>query len=38
VRLFVKGTDGTVGSFAECLCGSPHLYKVVESHGTASTL
>ncbi|CAM6035531.1 unnamed protein product [Sphagnum compactum] len=27
VRLFVKGTDGTVGSFAECLCGSPHLYK-----------
>jgi hypothetical protein len=28
VRLFVKGTDGTVGSFAECLCGSPHLYKV----------
>lgn len=29
VRLFIKGTDGVVGSFAQCLCGSPHLYQVL---------
>uniref|UniRef100_A0A803MPP9 Glycosyl hydrolase family 13 catalytic domain-containing protein n=1 Tax=Chenopodium quinoa TaxID=63459 RepID=A0A803MPP9_CHEQI len=27
VRLFIKGTDGFSGAFAECLCGSPNLYK-----------
>ncbi|KNA14483.1 hypothetical protein SOVF_107160 isoform B [Spinacia oleracea] len=27
VRLFIKGTDGFAGAFAECLCGSPNLYK-----------
>ncbi|GJP78821.1 hypothetical protein CLOP_g9089 [Closterium sp. NIES-67] len=27
VRQFVKGTDGTIGMFAEALCGSPNLYK-----------
>jgi len=28
VRLFIKGTEGTAGLFAQCLCGSPHLYQV----------
>jgi hypothetical protein len=28
VRQFIKGTDGFAGGFAECLCGSPHLYQV----------
>ena len=28
VRQFIKGTDGFSGGFAECLCGSPHLYQV----------
>ncbi|KAL3692101.1 hypothetical protein R1sor_005752 [Riccia sorocarpa] len=27
VRSFIKGTDGLVGLFAQCLCGSPHLYQ-----------
>ncbi|XP_024544840.1 isoamylase 1, chloroplastic [Selaginella moellendorffii] len=27
VRLFIKGTDGLAGAFAQCLCGSPHLYQ-----------
>lgn len=27
VRQFIKGTDGMAGAFANCLCGSPHLYK-----------
>ncbi|EYU25738.1 hypothetical protein ABFS82_10G072400 [Erythranthe guttata] len=27
VRQFIKGTDGFSGAFAECLCGSPNLYK-----------
>nr|AAL31015.1 isoamylase precursor [Triticum aestivum] len=27
VRQFIKGTDGFAGGFAECLCGSPHLYQ-----------
>ncbi|KAL5699433.1 isoamylase [Ranunculus cassubicifolius] len=27
VRQFIKGTDGFSGAFAECLCGSPTLYK-----------
>lgn len=27
VRLFIKGTEGTAGLFAQCLCGSPHLYQ-----------
>lgn len=27
VRLFIKGTDGFSGAFAECLCGSPNLYQ-----------
>lgn len=27
VRQFIKGTDGFAGAFAECLCGSPNLYK-----------
>lgn len=27
VRLFIKGTDGFAGAFAECLCGSPNLYQ-----------
>ncbi|KAJ7517436.1 hypothetical protein O6H91_21G024500 [Diphasiastrum complanatum] len=27
VRSFIKGTNGMVGSFASCLCGSPHLYQ-----------
>ncbi|GJN03996.1 hypothetical protein PR202_ga21501 [Eleusine coracana subsp. coracana] len=27
VRQFIKGTDGFAGAFAECLCGSPHLYQ-----------
>ncbi|KAK4757796.1 hypothetical protein SAY87_019097 [Trapa incisa] len=27
VRLFIKGTDGLSGAFAECLCGSPNLYQ-----------
>ncbi|KAG6557828.1 hypothetical protein Mapa_000595 [Marchantia paleacea] len=27
VRSFIKGTDGMVGLFAQCLCGSPHLYQ-----------
>lgn len=27
VRLFIKGTEGTAGIFAQCLCGSPHLYQ-----------
>lgn len=29
VRLFIKGTEGTSGLFAQCLCGSPHVYQVV---------
>ncbi|KAL8152530.1 hypothetical protein V2J09_010290, partial [Rumex salicifolius] len=27
VRQFIKGTDGFAGAFAECLCGSPNLYR-----------
>ncbi|XP_058068420.1 isoamylase 1, chloroplastic isoform X2 [Magnolia sinica] len=27
VRQFIKGTDGFSGAFAQCLCGSPHLYQ-----------
>nr|KAJ0228166.1 hypothetical protein LSAT_V11C100035210 [Lactuca sativa] len=27
VRQFIKGTDGSSGAFAECLCGSPNLYQ-----------
>eukprot|EP00252_Welwitschia_mirabilis_P001050 TRINITY_DN11018_c0_g1_i1.p1 TRINITY_DN11018_c0_g1~~TRINITY_DN11018_c0_g1_i1.p1 ORF type:complete len:788 (-),score=129.70 TRINITY_DN11018_c0_g1_i1:67-2430(-) len=27
VRQFIKGTDGLAGAFAQCLCGSPHLYQ-----------
>ncbi|MQM11965.1 hypothetical protein Taro_044877 [Colocasia esculenta] len=27
VRLFIKGTDGFSGAFAQCLCGSPNLYQ-----------
>lgn len=27
VKNFIKGTDGFVGEFAECLCGSPNLYN-----------
>ncbi|CAM6086686.1 unnamed protein product [Calypogeia fissa] len=27
VRQFIKGTNGLVGSFAGCLCGSPQLYQ-----------
>eukprot|EP00249_Psilotum_nudum_P010772 c22755_g1_i1 orf=134-2626(+) len=27
VRQFLKGTDGLAGTFAQCLCGSPHLYQ-----------
>ncbi|XP_038696318.1 isoamylase 1, chloroplastic isoform X2 [Tripterygium wilfordii] len=26
-RQFIKGTDGFSGAFAECLCGSPSLYR-----------
>ncbi|GLJ10540.1 hypothetical protein SUGI_0130070 [Cryptomeria japonica] len=26
-RQFIKGTDGLTGAFAQCLCGSPHLYQ-----------
>lgn len=29
MRLFIKGTDGVVGSFAQCLCGSPNLYQAL---------
>ena len=29
VRQFIKGTDGFSGAFAECLCGSPNLYRVI---------
>lgn len=27
VRQFIKGTDGLAGAFAQCICGSPHLYQ-----------
>ncbi|KAK4564653.1 hypothetical protein RGQ29_006652 [Quercus rubra] len=27
VRQFIKGTGGFSGAFAECLCGSPNLYR-----------
>ncbi|KAI5058451.1 hypothetical protein GOP47_0026621 [Adiantum capillus-veneris] len=27
VRQFIKGTDGVAGAFANCLCGSPQLYR-----------
>ncbi|KAG9134701.1 hypothetical protein Leryth_001025 [Lithospermum erythrorhizon] len=27
VRQFIKGTDGFAGAFAECLCGSPGMYR-----------
>lgn len=27
VRQFIKGTDGLAGAFAQCICGSPHLYE-----------
>ncbi|KAL5974195.1 Isoamylase su1, chloroplastic [Asimina triloba] len=27
VRQFIKGTDGFSGAFAQCICGSPHLYQ-----------
>ncbi|KAH7288477.1 hypothetical protein KP509_31G027800 [Ceratopteris richardii] len=27
VRQFIKGTDGVVGDFANCLCGSPQIYQ-----------
>jgi isoamylase len=27
VRMFIKGTDGQAGDFAQCLCGSPHIYQ-----------
>jgi hypothetical protein len=32
VRQFIKGTDGFSGGFAECLCGSPHLYQVCRAN------
>lgn len=25
--MFIKGTDGQAGDFAQCLCGSPHIYQ-----------
>lgn len=31
VRQFIKGTDGFSGALAECLCGSPNLYQVIQA-------